>query len=191
MPQNIMKSWFQHLICGASLKLKKHDRVLIIDSLPYVWVLYLQIQQTKGIKYFLKNSRSSLVVQWIRICLPVQGAWVWSLVQEDSRASEQLNWWATTTEPEHPRTHVPPTREATAMRNSRTTTKSRPCCHSYKKPVKRNRHLGQPKINMYFLNSRKHQKSQIWMCCTLFSEHLHSISYHTEKAMAPHSSTPA
>ena len=26
---------------------------------------------------------TSLVVQWIRICLPVQGTWVWSLVQED------------------------------------------------------------------------------------------------------------
>ena len=119
------------------------------------------------------------------------GAWVWSLVREDSRASEQLNRWATTTEPKHPRTHAPPTREATETRNSCTTTKSRPCCHSYKKPVKRNRHLGQPKINMYFLNSRKRQKSKIWMCCTLFSEHLHSIRYHTEKAMAPHSSTLA
>ena len=28
-------------------------------------------------------ARTSLVVQWLRICLP-QGTWVWSLVQEDS-----------------------------------------------------------------------------------------------------------
>ena len=29
-------------------------------------------------------TRTSLVVQWIRIRLSVQGAWVWPLVQEDS-----------------------------------------------------------------------------------------------------------
>ena len=28
--------------------------------------------------------RTSLVAQWIRFCLPMQGAWVQSLVKEDS-----------------------------------------------------------------------------------------------------------
>ena len=28
--------------------------------------------------------RTSLVVQWLRICLPTQGTWVRSLLQEDS-----------------------------------------------------------------------------------------------------------
>ena len=32
----------------------------------------------------IKNVVTFLVVQWLRICLPVQGTWVWSLVQEDS-----------------------------------------------------------------------------------------------------------
>ena len=31
-----------------------------------------------------REGRTSLVVQWLRICLPVQGTWVQSLVQEDS-----------------------------------------------------------------------------------------------------------
>ena len=31
----------------------------------------------------LKCFRTSLVVGWIRICLPVEGTWVWFLVQED------------------------------------------------------------------------------------------------------------
>ena len=31
-----------------------------------------------------KNSWTSLVAQWIRICLLMQGRWVWSLVWEDS-----------------------------------------------------------------------------------------------------------
>ena len=34
----------------------------------------------------IKATRwTSLMVQWIRICLPMQGAWVWSLVWDDSR----------------------------------------------------------------------------------------------------------
>ena len=32
----------------------------------------------------LENWESSLVVQWLRICLPMQGTWVRFLVQEDS-----------------------------------------------------------------------------------------------------------
>ena len=39
----------------------------------------------------LRNkSWVSLVVQWLRICLPVWGTWVQSLVQEDSKAMLQL-----------------------------------------------------------------------------------------------------
>ena len=30
------------------------------------------------------SEKTCLVVQWLRICLPVLGTWVWSLVQEDS-----------------------------------------------------------------------------------------------------------
>ena len=30
-----------------------------------------------------KRTRTSLVIQWLRICLPMQGTWVPSLVQED------------------------------------------------------------------------------------------------------------
>ena len=38
-----------------------------------------------------KNYRTSLVVQWIRICLPVQGTQVQSLDWEDPRALELLS----------------------------------------------------------------------------------------------------
>ena len=31
-----------------------------------------------------KNCRTSLVVQWLAICLPMPGTWVWSLIWEDS-----------------------------------------------------------------------------------------------------------
>ena len=40
------------------------------------------------------------MVQWLRICLPMQGTRVQSLVQEDPiHATEELNPCATTTEP--------------------------------------------------------------------------------------------
>ena len=49
--------------------------------------------------FFLNQNkirlRSSLVVQWLRMCLPMQGAWVPSQVQED--ASEQRRPGAITT----------------------------------------------------------------------------------------------
>ena len=37
----------------------------------------LQYSQTN-----LKITGASLVVQWLRICLPMQGTWVWSLIRE-------------------------------------------------------------------------------------------------------------
>ena len=37
----------------------------------------------KGLSHLKKCQRTSLVTQWLRIHLPVQGTWVQSLVQED------------------------------------------------------------------------------------------------------------
>ena len=45
------------------------------------------------------NLGTSLVAQWQRICLPMQGTQVRSLVQEDSTFCGQLNPMARTTEP--------------------------------------------------------------------------------------------
>ena len=54
----------------------------------------------------LKNTRrgTSLVVQWMRICLPVQGTLVWSLVREDftyhgATKPVRHNYWARTLGP--------------------------------------------------------------------------------------------
>ena len=50
--------------------------------------------------FFNPLFRASLAAQWIRVCLPVQGTWVRSLVWEDStchRATKPV--YATTTEP--------------------------------------------------------------------------------------------
>ena len=33
-------------------------------------------------KLYYENQRTSLVIQWLKICLPMQGTWVRSLVRE-------------------------------------------------------------------------------------------------------------
>ena len=47
----------------------------------------------------IKKFWTFLVVQWLRISLPLQGTWVRSLVWKIPHAVEQLRPWATTTEP--------------------------------------------------------------------------------------------
>ena len=57
---------------------------------------------------------TSLVSQWLRICLPTQGTWVWSLVQEDStccgatknRKRQLLSLWSSL-EPQLPKPTCP------------------------------------------------------------------------------------
>ena len=61
---------------------------------------------------------TSLVVQWFRICLPVQGTWVQSLVWEDPtccRATKSVNpnYWAWTLEPCSTTREVTPRRSCT------------------------------------------------------------------------------
>ena len=92
------------------------------------------------------NAGTSLVAQWLRIRLPMQGTRVQALVREDPTCHgatkpvrhnyracalepvepQLLSPWATTTEARAPRSHALQTREATAMRSPRTTTKSSP-----------------------------------------------------------------
>ena len=53
-----------------------------------------------GDNYKLKEDyRTSLMVQWLRICLPMHGTWVQSLVQKIPHATEELSLCATTVEP--------------------------------------------------------------------------------------------
>ena len=49
--------------------------------------------------HILKKSKDGLIAQWLRIHLPMQGTWFWSLVWEDStscRATKPIchNYWA-------------------------------------------------------------------------------------------------
>ena len=94
----------------------------------------MHISLFKKLDYFW----TSLVGQWWRIHLPVQGTWVWSLVQEDPtccKATKPVyhNYWASGLESESCSLWSPcawslcsVTRKATAMRSPCTTTNSSP-----------------------------------------------------------------
>ena len=101
--------------------------------LGYLFTLLMANVMLKNIK-----SWASLVAQWLRIHLPVQGTWVRALVWEDPTcraATKRMchNDWACILEPvslnyRSPRAYSPcsATREATAMRSPHTATKSSP-----------------------------------------------------------------
>jgi len=55
----------------------------------------------------ISRDETSLVVQWLRTRLPMQGTRVQSLVQDDSTCVEQLSPCATITEARAPRVHAP------------------------------------------------------------------------------------
>ena len=88
----------------------------------------LHNEELPSLKY--QECRTSLVVQWLRIYLPMQGTWVWSLVRE---LRSRLLW---ATAERHIQRDCAPTlestlpcsatREATAVRSLCTTVRS-PC----------------------------------------------------------------
>ena len=82
----------------------------VVISSPTSW----RCKRKRGIKDKAKGT--SLLVQWMRSCLPMKGTWVLSLVWEDPTCHR-----ATRPVPHNYRPcalwSVPPTREATAMRS--------------------------------------------------------------------------
>ena len=100
------------------------------------------------------------MAQWIRICLPVQGTQVQSLVWEDStchRATKPKSY-----------NHRSPcacspcatTREATAVRRLCTATKRSPCSLEPEKAHTQQEDPAQPKINTYFFNNKLKKKKK-------------------------------
>ena len=57
-------------------------------------ILHCYLGYTEEKFYEIPLLRTSLVVQWIRIHLPIQGTWVGSLVQEDPICLKATTIWA-------------------------------------------------------------------------------------------------
>ena len=89
------------------------------------------------------QDSTSLVVQWVRVCLPMQGTRIWLLVWEDPNFSWQLSSCPTTTEPvlQSPGSE---TRENTAVRSPHTNQRVAPHLLYH---VGSNEDLAQPKRN--------------------------------------------
>ena len=72
----------------TSFQYRMHTMKLQFNSAFWNWIIEDKgTELTSCILFcFMKkqNTRTSLVVQWLRICLPMQRTWVQSLVQEDS-----------------------------------------------------------------------------------------------------------
>ena len=91
------------------------DKVLLcVKSVPNtqcVWTHFILI---------IILWRASLVVQWLRICLPVQGIWVPSLVREDltcrgATKPESRNYWSLVPKAHALQQEKPPQCEAKAL----------------------------------------------------------------------------
>ena len=96
---------------------------------------------------FKSPHRASLVAQWLRICLPMQGTRVWALVREDPTCRGATrpvshNNWACASGACAPQQERPRQWEASAPR-----WRVAPTCHNYRKPSHRNEDPTQPKIN--------------------------------------------
>ena len=53
------------------------------DVFEYSWYSFFFPSYLIYLWHWKCYSRASLVVQWLRICLPMQGTWVWALAWED------------------------------------------------------------------------------------------------------------
>ena len=122
-------------------KLKKKRK--LTSSLMFSSSLIPRKQLTTTVKK--KLSGTSLVVQWLRICLPMQGTRVRALVREDPtcrRASKPVyhNYWACTLEPANHNywARVPqllkPTRLEPVLHNKRSHRNEKPAHHNEEQP---------------------------------------------------------
>ena len=88
-----------------------------------------------------------VVAQWLRIYLPMQGTWVWFLLQKIPHAIGQLGPCTATTSPCMPRAHALQ-QEKPPLWKAHTLQQRVALAHSeYRKPLCSNRDPMQPKIN--------------------------------------------
>ena len=107
------------------------------------------------------DLRTFLMVQWLRIHLPMQRTWVWSLVRENptccgATKSMHHKYWVQALEPPsrdywspHTYSLYSATKEATAMRSLPTAMKSRPCSPQPEKTHMQQQRPAWPQIKFF------------------------------------------
>ena len=137
-------------MCRTDLLQPIHRPVIIIclqNTHMDLWLIFTLSNRMHKNK---KEAGASLLAQWLRICLTMQGTWVWAMVREDptcrgATKPVRHNYWACALEPASHNywacaleaashnywsscTYSPcsATREATAVRSPRTATESSP-----------------------------------------------------------------
>ena len=73
--QSILRDYYKQLYANKMDNLEEMDKFLERYNFP-------RLNQEK-LENINRPTRTSLVAQWLRICLPLQGTWVQSLVWED------------------------------------------------------------------------------------------------------------
>ena len=124
------------------------------------WTTWVNLQSIKLSKWSQSQKWtywSSLVVQWLRICLPMQWTRVWSLVQKDPSCCGA-------TKPASHSYLCSTAREATAMRGSYATAKRSPCSLQLEKaPGQQQRPRTAKKINKEEEISPNSQWLRMWL----------------------------
>ena len=135
-----------------------HDWSDLAEAAAFCWIAKLQL---------LKSSfmRASLVVQWLRVRLSVQGTWVQSLVWEDPTRCQETrpvyhNYWAP-----RPRAHAPQHNKPLQWEAQALQLESSPHSLYWRKPVLSNRQ-GSFMWNSSFPKEAEWKRFLLW--CFIF-----------------------
>ena len=137
----------QHTLRWIFVNLSGESRCPSVQGLPTCVDAFLKmflINQFIPLEYQVVKETTGgipLVVQWVRIHLPVQAPWAW----KDSTLAEQLSPGATTAEPVHPSAQTPqplgpvlgllkPVLRRKRSQDSEKAAKSGPCSPQLEKP---------------------------------------------------------
>ena len=84
----------------AEAEARFHPRIRVLGNLGCHHIGLRMVRGESQAKVLLERARgSSLVVQWMELCLPTQRMWVRSLVQEDSACRAPKSPCVTTAKP--------------------------------------------------------------------------------------------
>ena len=97
-------AWFGQVLLRVLENISYDHSRCWFCSFPFSRQWVVKAREHAALAAVTHQGKTSLVVQWFRISLPIQGTWVWFLVQGDPtccRATKPMchNYWACALEP--------------------------------------------------------------------------------------------